>query len=428
MRNLLKSLRQYLWVTVTIVVFIVVAAAVAGYILNNQRFRWPWKQYTKIEVEFQSGQSVTPGQGQLVLISGVKVGEIGKVELNEGRALVRLDLEETKSGPIYQNATFLLRPRTALNDMSVQVDPGSSRSGRLRDGDRVGLAATQVNVNPDELLSALDADTRDYFRIVAGVMANGTKNQGAKIRAVLKAGQPTAARLARITRSLADRRHKLRRLVTNMRRLARATAAKDEELASLVDASSATFRALGERERELTASVERLPGALRATRRALRDGRRLAQEAAPALTALRPAARELAPALVAARPLLREATPILRRRLNPLVRETTPLLRELRPPLRHLNRASPGLIRASRVLRYLANELGHNPPGPEEGYLFWTAWFAHTTNSIFSIEDAHGAAWRGLVTGSCSSFRALGELALPPSLLDDLHDAVPICE
>ena len=428
MRDLLKSLRQYLWVTTTIVVFMIVAAVVAAYILENQRLRWPWEKFTKIEVEFASGQSVTPGQGQLVLISGVKVGEIGKVELNEGRALVRLDIEPKKAGPIYRDATFLLRPRTALNDMSVQVDPGTPRAGRLGDEARVPLRNTQVNVNPDELLSALDADVRDYFKIVAGVSAKATKGRGAQLRQVFKAGQPTVARLSRITRSLADRRRRLRRLITNLRRLARATAEKDTELASLVDASSATFRALGEREAELTATVERLPGALRATRTALRDARLLADEAGPALTALRPAARELRPALLQARPLLRVATPVLRRDLNPLLRETTPLLRELRPPLRHLNRSTPGLIRVAGVLNYLANELGYNPPGPEEGYLFWTAWFAHNANSIFSIEDAHGVAWRGLVMGSCSSLQTLGGLALPPSLLNDLAAALPNCE
>ena len=44
-----------------------------------------------------------------------------------------------------------------------------------------------------------------------------------------------------------------------------------------------------------------------------------------------------------------------------------------------------------------------NPPGPEEGYLFWTAWFFHNANSILGVEDAHGATWRGLVMFGCST-------------------------
>ena len=83
--------------------------------------------------------------------------------------------------------------------------------------------------------------------------------------------------------------------------------------------------------------------------------------------------------------------------LRPLVREAQPLLRELRPPLKRLDARRPSSSGSAKVLNYVANELGYNPPGKEEGYLFWTAWFNHNANSILSVEDAHGVAWRGLV-------------------------------
>ena len=428
----MKVIRRYLWVVVTIACFFVMSAVVAAYILDKQRLRWPWEEVMTLNVEFSSGQAVSPGQGQQVLIAGVRVGEIGGVELDDGRALVRLDLEPDKTaGPIYRNATFLLRPKTALNDMSVQIDPGTPDPtrpdrGRLSSGDRMPVASTQVNVNPDEVFATLDADVRDYFAIFADAASEGTRGRGQELRKVLKAGQPTFARLSRVTGTLADRRHKLRRLVRNLRLLSQATAGKDTELAELVDTSAATFRALGDREADLQATVERLPGALRASRGALSDARRLAVEARPALQALRPAAREFGPSLQAARPFLGEATPILRRRLTPLVREATPLLRDLRPSLRDLNGSTPNLIRTGRVLNYLVNELGHNPPGPEEGYLFWTAWFAHNANSLFSVEDSHGSVWRGLLMGSCSSLQGFYSVVLPPAISTPLL-SLPVC-
>jgi hypothetical protein len=51
---------------------------------------------------------------------------------------------------------------------------------------------------------------------------------------------------------------------------------------------------------------------------------------------------------------------------------------------------TPHLSKAFSVLNYVVNELGYNPPGAEEGYLFWTAWFFHNADSILSIEDAQG--------------------------------------
>jgi phospholipid/cholesterol/gamma-HCH transport system substrate-binding protein len=431
-KSLTSVARQYLWVVITILAFMLAAAVTAAYILDHQRFRWPWDDVMSLDVEFPSGQAITAGQGQQVLISGVKIGEIGGVKLENGRALVKLDIEPDRAGPIYRNATFLVRPKTALNDMSVQVDPGKPdrslpHAGRLDDGDRVGVAGTQVNVNADEVLSALDTDSRRYFTILAAVAGRAIKGQGPRLRAVLRAGQPTFTRLARITHAVGARRKELRRLVHNLRVLSRSAAVKDKELAGLVDSSSATFRALGEREADLSASVERLPGALHATRTALADARRLSVEARPALEALRPAVRELPATLTSARPLLREATPVLRRQVTPLVREVTPLLRELHPPLQDLNATIPGLTRTGRVLNYLVNELGYNPPGGEEGYLFWVSWFAHNADSLFSVEDTHGATWRGLATGSCSSLLGVAGLALPPALATAISDAIPIC-
>jgi phospholipid/cholesterol/gamma-HCH transport system substrate-binding protein len=71
------------------------------------------------------------------------------------------------------------------------------------------------------------------------------------------------------------------------------------------------------------------------------------------------------------------------------------------------------------VLNYLGNELGYNPPGPEEGYLFWAAWFMHNQASVTSTEDAHGAVVRGLAQVGCSS--------LPPVLVE-IPFLIPIAE
>jgi phospholipid/cholesterol/gamma-HCH transport system substrate-binding protein len=78
-------------------------------------------------------------------------------------------------------------------------------------------------------------------------------------------------------------------------------------------------------------------------------------------------------------------------------------VRRLRPSLDLLNRSQPDLDRSLDVLTYVANELGYNPPGTEEGYLFWLSWFFHNSASMLSIQDAHGAVWRGLVMVGCST-------------------------
>jgi phospholipid/cholesterol/gamma-HCH transport system substrate-binding protein len=90
------------------------------------------------------------------------------------------------------------------------------------------------------------------------------------------------------------------------------------------------------------------------------------------------------------------------------VREAIPLFKQLRPTLRDLNRATPRLVRVGRVLNYLGNELGYNPPGSEEGYLFWLSWFAHNAHSTVTVDDAHGPVVRGLAQFSCSGLGTVG--------------------
>lgn len=403
-RNVARHLREL----VAIFGFVMIAAVVGVYVMDHQRIRWPWEHVFHIEAEFESAQAVTPGQGQTVNVAGVQVGEIGQVRLHEGRALVRLDLDSEELGPVYRNARMLLRPKTGLNDMSIQLDPGSpDRSlpdeGRLHEGDRIPAANTAPSVNPDEVFAALDSDTRRYLAILTDAGGRALGPNGPDLRRLLKAAEPTLRETRRVSSAIASRRRELRRLVTNLHRLSGAAASKDDELASLVKAASQSFGAIGSRESELAQAIDRLPGTLDQTGRALRAAHALAAEIQPAAADLSPVARELTPALRDARPLVRDALPVVRDDLRPLVRETVPLLRDLRPGVEGVAAGTPPLVRSTQVLNRVVNELAYNPPGSEEGYLFWTGWFFHNAGSILGVEDAHGATWRGLVMFGCST-------------------------
>src|SRR3954469_21056390 len=104
-----------------LVLLFIVAIGVGGYILSNQRFYLPkWvplvgSDYVKYKADFWTAQSVTPGQGQTVNIAGVKVGEITKVDLKDGKAVITMSIKR-KYTPIYKDATALLRPKTGVTN------------------------------------------------------------------------------------------------------------------------------------------------------------------------------------------------------------------------------------------------------------------------------------------------------------------------
>ena len=81
------AIRKHLGDFVAILVLFVIALGVGRYILANQRLRFPFiedKPFT-LKAEFSDAQAVTPGQGQTVRVAGVRVGDITKVELEDGQ-------------------------------------------------------------------------------------------------------------------------------------------------------------------------------------------------------------------------------------------------------------------------------------------------------------------------------------------------------
>jgi phospholipid/cholesterol/gamma-HCH transport system substrate-binding protein len=395
-----------------VVGLVVVALGVGGYVLSNQRFHLPsWvpvvgSDFVSYEAEFTTAQSVTPGQGQTVQIAGVDVGEITSVELEDGRAVVGMRVRR-RFTPIFKDATALLRPKTGLNDMVVQLAPGSRAAGEAPEGYRIPVEQTALNVNFDEILSSLDADTRDYLQLLVNGGGQAVGANGRRLSAALKRFEPTARGLARLNGALAERRRNIRRAIHNFRLLGEALGAKDDDLATLVDSSNRVFRVFATESESLRRSLRLLPGALGATSTALARARRLGDVLGPTLEDLRPAARALGPALRDVRPFLRDTLPPIRDQLRPFARDTLPVVRELRPAARDLADVTPRLDESFRVLNYTLNTLAYNPPGREEGFLFWASWANHNGMAIFGTQDAHGPIRRGAVVTSCASLAVL---------------------
>lgn len=131
MRDAIKShTRDF----VAVIGMVVLAIGVAAYILAHERLRFPLIQDApkQVWVEMENARGVTPGQGQTVRVAGMRVGDVGKVELEDGKARVRMDLDPEHRALVRRDATVLLRPRTGLKDMFLALDPGSGRSGRSR--------------------------------------------------------------------------------------------------------------------------------------------------------------------------------------------------------------------------------------------------------------------------------------------------------
>jgi phospholipid/cholesterol/gamma-HCH transport system substrate-binding protein len=412
------AIRKHLVDFLAIIGLIIVALGVASVILANQRLTLPgWfpvlgQDFTEVEAELSTAQAVTPGQGQTVNVAGVEVGEISGVRLEDGKAIVTLKLEED-SVPVYRNASVLLRPKTGLKDMVAELTPGTKDAGELDEGQRIPIGQTSPDVNLDEILSALDGDTRSYLQLLLSDGAQGLKGNGRELANTIRRFEPTARYTRDIAEQLATRRRNIKRAIHNFSLVVDELGGKDDQLAEFVENSNAVFASLASQDANLRATLRELPSTLTATRTALGKAEVLADELGPTLQALRPGARALGPTLRQTRPFLRETTPVIRDEIRPFVRASRPLVTELRPAMRDLSALTPKLLRSFRVVNALLNTLAYNPPGDtEEGFLFWASWVNHLGPAVFSNQDAHGPIRRGLVVVGCQSLQVLENIVL----------------
>jgi phospholipid/cholesterol/gamma-HCH transport system substrate-binding protein len=424
-RAISKNLKEF----VAIIALALIAAFVGGYILTKQRLTLPgWMpgvgtEFTQYKAALSTAQAVTPGQGQTVQIAGVDVGELTKVDLVDGRAIVSMKVDPDH--PFFRDASAMLRPKTGLNDMVLQVDPGTRAAGEAPEGFTIPVDKTLPNVHFDELLSALDGDTRASLQLLLGSAGQAVKGQGRELSNTLRRFEPLGRDLARLNSQLSTRSRNIKRSVRNFRLLAEELGSKDDELAGFVDANNAVFRSFANQDARLRETLQELPEALRKTNTALAKVEPLGTELGQTLGDLRPFARDLGPALRATRPFLRETTPIIRTQLRPFARDAQPVAKLVRSGGEGLTEITPNLSTSLNVVNYLANGLAYNPKGPEEGYLFWFAWAAHLGNSIFNMQDAHGGVRRGVIVASCATLTAANALtgaAGPLAVLATLSD------
>ncbi len=439
------AIRKHLRDALAVLGLIVLGIGVGGYILSQQRLRFPFIEAKpkEINVEFQSSQAVLPGQGQTVRVAGVEIGEIGGVKLKNGVAVVKLQIKPKYENVIREDATILLRPKTPLKDMLLEVSPGSGQP--VPEGGTVPVTNTAPDVNPDEIYEALDADARDYLKLLVTGAGKGLQGRGGNLRDLFRRLEPLHRDLARVTKASARRRRALKRLIHNYSELIAEVGRHPDDLTRLVTASRDVFSATASQGPNISLAVARLPATLRRTEQTLGQVDRFAPLLRSSLQSLRPAIRRLAPTNAAVRPFLRQTEPALRTQIRPFVRRATPYTKDLASAARSTARAAPDLTRSVGGLNRFFNIGAYNPRGAEglggksvaqqrarqEGLLYWLAWTAQNGVSLFNTADAQGP-WRRVTICGLDPAAATGLLTLvlgeisatQPDLLQQLINQV----
>jgi phospholipid/cholesterol/gamma-HCH transport system substrate-binding protein len=421
-----RAMREHLRDVLAIVGLLLAGIFAMTVILVNQRVVLPnWVPLIgtdrfALKADFSTAQAVTPGQGQSVDIAGIKVGEVSGVELQDGHAVVSMELDNKYAPLIHTNSSLLLRPKTGLNDMVVEVDPGTQSAPEVKENSTVPLASTQPQVNPDEFLASLDADTQQFLKLL---LANGAealdpaKGRDVELSNALRRLDPFARDISRISGALAARRQNIANSIHNFQLLSTELGNRDQDLVNFVDSSNAVLASFAKEQSSIRSAVRELPPTLQQAKGALTSANNLALQSGPALKKLIPGAKATGPALRALRAFFQQTAGPIENQIRPFTKQVASPITHVAQISQGLGKATPGLKTGFTDLNLGLNSLAYNPPGSDEGFLFYVPWLNHDLTADYLLQDAYGPLRRGLVLVSCSTaFTADGTLLSEPYL------------
>jgi virulence factor Mce-like protein len=137
----------------------------------------PFTHGFRVKAVFPSANSLRLNSP--VRIAGVAVGKVKAVEPKEGtdQALVTMEINDNGL-PIHEDATAKIRPRIFLEgNFFVDLRPGTAASPVLESGDTLKVTQTATPVQLDQVLTALQSDTRQDLRDLLDGLAKGLSSK-----------------------------------------------------------------------------------------------------------------------------------------------------------------------------------------------------------------------------------------------------------
>ena len=254
-----------------------------------------------IQAAFSDADGIHTGERIPVLVAGVPEGIVSQVRLQDGAAVATLQLADSVQGVLRSDTTATIEPRSALEDLTVDLTPGSPTAPAARAGMRIAEGRTTPTIPLDRLTAIMDADTRAQVAILLDQLAVGIGGRGGELRAAVAQLAAVVNPARQVTGALARRRILLSSLVGSLARLSQVAESHDQQLATSLAAGADTLSVTSRREGALAQGISSLPGTLTTLDDALNRVRSLADPLAPALSRLDASAVALPGALSALR-------------------------------------------------------------------------------------------------------------------------------
>ena len=371
----------------------------------------------RVKVQFDEATLLV--QEAEVRISGLNVGRVKSKELGTGtHTLVEMEIDP-EFAPIPRNTRALLRQKSLLGQIYVELSPGDPSSGMLRDGEMLDDSQVVESVELDEIVRTFDRPTRRNFQSWVRELSKAVSDgRGSDLNDAIGNLPKFVGNGADVLEILDEQEPAVRGLIRNAGSVQHELNRRYGELGDLVVNANSFFSAVASRDDALAATISILPTFLDQSRLTLArlerfalDTRPLVQDLIPVAIALRPTIhdvgrlapdlkklfQELDPLIDESKDTLPEASRFLRG-AEPLFEALHVYLPELNPILSFLN------YEQQQVADFIMNggfALNAGVPGlPGEGERHYLRQFSITNSRSLGINRTRPEYERGNAYGA----------------------------
>jgi phospholipid/cholesterol/gamma-HCH transport system substrate-binding protein len=318
--NPLKKIAAIAFVALGAIIILIYYYGAAG-----GRLPFAGHLYT-VNAELQDSQGVLKHAD--VRAAGVKVGSVSDISNTSTQtgtmATVQMQLD-TGYGPIYRNATVLVRQKTLVGENYIEITRGTPSAGTVPDGGALPLSQDLQSVPLDKVLNALTPPVRKQLQIDLQSLGAGVNHEGKNLNEFLGALQPTVYNGGQVFGVLSAQKQELANIVQQTGTVMGALANRTQDLRTLIASGEVTAQAVAGRDRSLSQAFVDLPATLAQARTSIGVLNGFSAFATPtianlrvAVTKLGPVMSELKPTAAAARTLF-DILPAFLHRANPLL-------------------------------------------------------------------------------------------------------------
>ena len=293
----------------------------------------PFTRGFRFQAVFPSANSLTPKSP--VRIAGVNIGKVVSIEGQDGtnNAIVTMEVKD-EGLPIHKDARLKIRPRIVLEgNFFIDIEPGTPSTPTISDGDAIPVAQTATPVQLDQILTALQSDTRKSLQTTLRELgaafvdkptaaqdadqpeATKGKNAAQALNSALKYGEDALRDSAIVQDALfGEQPDDLTGIVRGVAGIGDQLGDKERQVGELVENFNTTMAALASEQgnlrdaiHELGPTVQNAYSSLGALNDSLPNVRAFARELTPGVRETQPTIDAVSPWIEQVRPFVSEA-------------------------------------------------------------------------------------------------------------------------